>query len=536
MTWTGDVAATNHGTAAPRLDDRVDGARLRPGLTGAVAAVAAIATSELVAGLGSGGRSIVLAVGDRVIELTPGEVVRFAISTFGKANRAVLLASMAVVAVSAGVAVGIAASRRRAIAPAGMAAFALLGAGAALADPLFPSPTAVAAPVFGAAVGTAALLWLLRAASPAASAEGSEVYLPGPGIGTRRAFLVRSATVLGAAVLAGVAGRTLQLRSAVETVREALRLPRPARPLPPPEPGTSLDVAGLSPLFTPNEDFYRIDTALTVPRIDPDAHVVRVTGLVDRPFEITYRELLQHPQVEADVTLSCVSNEVGGGLVGTARWQGVPLATLLDRAGVQPGASQVVGRAVDGWTAGFPLEVAYDGRPALVAVGMNGEPLPVAHGFPVRLVIAGLYGYVSDTKWLGEIELTTFDGFDGYWIPRGWAKEGPIKTQSRIDVPRDRARLTAGPTPIAGVAWAGTRGIARVEISIDDGPWEPARLSDELAATSWRQWLLPWDATAGQHTIRVRATDGTGETQTPERSRPAPSGATGHHTITVSVG
>jgi DMSO/TMAO reductase YedYZ molybdopterin-dependent catalytic subunit len=530
------VAATGHGTVAPRQDDRVDGARLRPGLAGAVAAIAAIATSELVAGLWSGGRSIVLAVGDRVIELTPGEIVRFAIATFGKANRAVLLASMAVVAVAAGVAVGIAAARRRPAAPAGMAAFALLGAGAALADPLLPTATAVAAPVAGAGIGTAALLWLLHAASSPARAGDAAVAMPGVGIGTRRAFLVRSASVLGAAVVAGVAGRTLQLRSAVESVRETLRLPRPARPLPAPGAGTSLDVAGLSPLFTPNSNFYRIDTALTVPRIDPDTHVVRVIGLVDRPFEITYRELLQAPQVEADVTLSCVSNEVGGGLVGTARWQGVPLATLLDRAGVQPGASQVVGRAVDGWTAGFPLDVVYDGRPALVAVGMNGEPLPVAHGFPIRLVVAGLYGYVSDTKWLAEIELTTFDGFDGYWIPRGWAKEGPIKTQSRIDVPRDRARVAAGPTPIAGVAWAGTRGISRVEVSIDDGPWQPARLSDELAATSWRQWVLPWDATSGQHTIRVRATDGTGATQTPERSRPAPSGATGHHTVTVTVG
>jgi DMSO/TMAO reductase YedYZ molybdopterin-dependent catalytic subunit len=227
------------------------------------------------------------------------------------------------------------------------------------------------------------------------------------------------------------------------------------------------------------------------------------------------------------VTLSCVSNEVGGGLVGNARWQGVLLADLLARAGVQSGATQVIGRSVDGFTAGFPTEVALDGRNAMVAVAMNGEPLPAAHGFPARLVIPGLYGYVSATKWLSAIELTSFDDVDGYWIPRGWAKEGPIKTQSRIDV--------VSPKVIAGVAWAPTRGIERVEVKIDDEAWRDATLAAPLSADCWRQWFVPWNVPPGRHVIAVRATDGTGATQTAERTDVAPDGASGYHTIQVDV-
>jgi hypothetical protein len=248
---------------------------------------------------------------------------------------------------------------------------------------------------------------------------------------------------------------------------------------------------------------------------------------------VSYADLLALPQVEEVVTLSCVSNEVGGDLVGNAVWTGVPLAALLERAGVSPDAGQVVGVSVDGFTAGFPTDVAGDGRTALVAVGMNGEPLPTAHGFPARLVVEGLYGYVSATKWLSEIRLTTWEGFDGYWMPRGWSKLGPDTTQSRIDVPR--RSVVAGPTPIAGVAWAPSRGIAKVEVQVDDGPWQEARLGEVVSDGTWRQWMLPWDATPGDHELRVRATDGTGATQTDAVTRPDPDGATGWHTRRVSV-
>jgi Oxidoreductase molybdopterin binding domain len=257
--------------------------------------------------------------------------------------------------------------------------------------------------------------------------------------------------------------------------------------------------------------------------------------MVERPLELSYDDLLALPLVESDVTIACVSNEVGGGLVGNARWTGVRLADVLERAGVRPEATQIVGRSVDGFTAGFPTGVALDGRDALVAVGMNGQTLPIEHGFPARLIVPGLYGYVSATKWLSAIELTTWEAFDGYWVPRGWSKEGPVKTQSRIDVPRADRPVSAGPTVVAGVAWAPTRGVERIEVSVDDGPWLETELAEALANTSWRQWRLPWDAPSGSHTLRVRATDGTGRTQTEQPLPPAPDGASGWHTVTVRV-
>jgi DMSO/TMAO reductase YedYZ molybdopterin-dependent catalytic subunit len=295
------------------------------------------------------------------------------------------------------------------------------------------------------------------------------------------------------------------------------------------------DVAGLTPLQTPVEDFYRIDTALTSPVVDADTWRLRISGMVEREVELTYDELMDLPQVEADITISCVSNEVGGDLVGTARWQGVRLADVLDLAGVDPAATQVIGRSVDGWTAGFPTEVAYDGRDALVAVGMQGVPLPIDHGFPARLVVPGLYGYVSATKWLAELELTTWEAADGYWIPRGWSKEGPIKVQSRIDVPASGADVPRGEVLVAGVAWAPHRGIRRVEVQVDDGPWREAELAEELSPDVWRQWRLRWDAPAGEHRLRVRATDGDGTTQRGTPVPPAPDGAEGWHTRVVRV-
>jgi DMSO/TMAO reductase YedYZ molybdopterin-dependent catalytic subunit len=259
--------------------------------------------------------------------------------------------------------------------------------------------------------------------------------------------------------------------------------------------------------------------------------------MVDRPYTIDFSDLLDMRMVERDVTLSCVSNQVGGGLVGNARWLGVPLTEILDRAGVQDGAEQIVGRSVDDFTVGFPMEAAYDGREALVAVGMNGEPLPFEHGFPARLVVAGLYGYVSATKWLSEIELTTWEGFDAYWVPRGWAKEAPIKTQSRIDTPAQSAQLTTGSQVVAGVAWAPTRGISKVEVELGAGqPWVEAELSKPLSENAWVQWRVDWDATTeGSHELRCRATDGEGSLQTEEVNPPAPNGATGWHTRRVFV-
>ena len=305
-----------------------------------------------------------------------------------------------------------------------------------------------------------------------------------------------------------------------------------------PEP--TFDVDGLATLITPNDEFYRIDTALVLPRVDTETWRLRVTGMVDEPLELTLSELLAMPAREETVTLACVSNEVGGDLVGNAVWLGIPLAELLARAGVQPGATQIVARSVDGFTVGFPTEVALDGRPSMVAVGMNGEPLPIAHGFPARMIVPGLYGYVSATKWLAEIELTTQEEFDAYWIRRGWAKDGPIKTQSRIDVPRSGKTVTAGTVTVAGVAWGGNRSISAVQVHMirdgeSDGEWMDVRLSEALSQSSWRQWVVEWTATPGDYRIEVRATDGDGETQTEVRRQPDPDGATGYHGIKVKV-
>jgi DMSO/TMAO reductase YedYZ molybdopterin-dependent catalytic subunit len=322
--------------------------------------------------------------------------------------------------------------------------------------------------------------------------------------------------------------------SGVAAAREAVALPAPAAPASA-GTGQGFVLPGLSPYITPNEDFYRIDTALTVPQVDVGRWRLDVRGLVERPFSISFDDLLAMDAVEETVTLQCVSNEVGGDLVGNAVWQGVPLADLLERAGVASGATQVVGRSVDRWTAGFPTELVGDGRVAMVAYAMNGEPLPLRHGFPARLVVSGLYGYVSATKWLREIELTTWEGFDGYWVPRGWAKEGPIKTASRIDTPRAGTTLAAGRVAVAGVALAPTRGISAVEVQVDDEAWRPSRLADAATEHTWVQWVLEWDATPGDHVLRVRATDGTGAIQTEDIRPPQPDGATGWHTRRVRV-
>jgi DMSO/TMAO reductase YedYZ molybdopterin-dependent catalytic subunit len=319
-------------------------------------------------------------------------------------------------------------------------------------------------------------------------------------------------------------------------VAQAGTLPEPASTAPPIPDGAALSVGELSPLITPNERFYRIDTALLVPRPNLSTWRLRVHGMVDRPFELTYDELVAMPLHEQYVTIACVSNEVGGGLVGNALWRGVRLKELLERAGVQPEATQIVGRAVDGFTVGFPTAWALaDERESLVAVAMNGEALPADHGFPARLIVPGLYGYVSATKWLAEIELTTWEAFDAYWVPLGWAKEAPILTQSRIDTPRDAAQLQPGAVAVAGVAWAPDRGIRAVEVQVDEDGWQPAEMSVPISDATWVQWMYRWEATPGEHLLRVRATDGTGEVQTEMRSRPDPDGARGHHTIRVTV-
>ncbi|MFL1381799.1 molybdopterin-dependent oxidoreductase [Nocardiopsis protaetiae] len=347
--------------------------------------------------------------------------------------------------------------------------------------------------------------------------------------GPDRRAVVASAGVIAAGAVAGGAG--LWLPSALRRTGgpDALRLPAAADALPALAPGTDLGVPGLSPFFTPNDDFYRIDTALTVPRLDSDRWRLRVHGMVDRPFEIDLAELLDLPLVEADVTLTCVSNPVGGSLVGNARWLGYPLAELLRRAGVHADADQILATSHDGWTCGTPTEVVMDGRDALLAIGMNGRPLPHEHGFPVRVVVPGLYGYVSATKWVTDIELTRFADASAYWADRGWAERGPIKTMSRIDVPGDFTRVPAGEVTVAGVAWAQHTGIDAVEVRLDKGAWQPAELARVPGIDTWVQWVTEVVVGPGMHALEVRATDATGFTQSHVEVETIPDGAEGRH-------
>lgn len=490
----------------------------------------ALGAGELVSSLNARSPSLLLSVGQRVIERAPPAAEDWVISVLGQNDKAGLVVTMALVALALGAMVGRAAERSF---PVGGLLFAVAGGAGAWATLSRAASTApgltLAAAIAAVAAGTVCLhrLLHLRPAEPgdAATADAG-----------RREFFGLLGGVAGVGLVSAGAGRLVARLTAAPPVAADVGLAAPVAALPKAGEGASIDgIPGLSPLFTPNRDFYRIDTALALPRVNLDEWRLRVTGMVASPFQLSYAELSALPQVEADITLSCVSNEVGGPLVGNARWQGVLLADLLARANVGPEATQLVGRSVDGWTAGFPTAAATDGRPAMVALGMNGEPLPLAHGFPCRLVVPGLFGHVSATKWLEAIELTTLEDFDGYWVPRGWSKSAPIKLGSRIDVPRSSLIVAAGNGVVAGVAWGPGTGISAVEVSVDDGAWRPATLGGELGAGSWRQWRYDWDATPGRRRIAVRATDGRGQVQTADVRRPRPDGATGYHRITVTV-
>ena len=496
-------------------------------VTGLVTALVALGVAELVSAASSALRSPVLDVGDRVIDAVPAPVKELAIDWFGTADKVALLVGIGAFLAAYSAGVGIVAVRGHLRAGlVGIGLFGLAGAAASLTARADRGLIAVVPSVVGALVGAAAL-WLLVDST---RTDEPTVHLPGG----RRSFLTTAAGLTAVGLAAGASGRWLGARFSAAASRAQVVLPKALRPLPRVPAGVEVGVEGVSPFVTPNSDFYRIDTALTVPQVPVDTWRLRIDGMVREPLELSYDDLLGRDLVEADITMTCVSNEVGGGLVGNARWLGVRLDELLDEVGVEARADQVVGRSVDGYTCGFPVD-ALDGRDALVAVGMNGEPLPLRHGFPARLIVPGLYGYVSATKWLTQIELTRFDAFDQYWVPRGWDAQAPIKIASRIDTPRGLAKVAPGPVPIAGVAWAQTRGIGAVEVRIDDGPWRRAVLADQLNDVVWRQWKFVWDAVPGRHTVTVRAIEQDGPIQTDERSEPMPNGSSGHHQIVVLV-
>jgi DMSO/TMAO reductase YedYZ molybdopterin-dependent catalytic subunit len=504
--------------------------------TGVAVAAAALGVAELMAIVTGPRSSPLVAVGSVVIDNAPEPVTEFGIDVFGVHDRLALQVGTLVLLAGIAAGAGVLAARRRWVGLAALGALATVGVAAAVSR--HDATVVSALPTLAGAL-TAAVIYLVLYARLAGGVDwpppGTDrhrwtgVTVPG-----RRQFLRGVGYVLGGAAVAGLGGRWLSTRRGVAAAREEVALPAPVDPAPPVPAGADLRLPDLASYVTGNGEFYRIDTALVVPQVEPGDWTLRIGGRVRRPFTISFEELLARPMIERFVTLACVSNEVGGNLIGNARWLGVPVAELLAEAGPLPGADQVVSRSVDGWTCGTPTEVLTDGRDALLAIGMNGEPLPPEHGFPVRMVVPGLYGYVSACKWIEEIELSSFDDYDAYWVPRGWAPRAPVKTQSRIDTPR--RGVDAGDVVVAGVAWAQHRGIDRVEVRVDDGPWHQATLAGTVSADTWRQWSWTWPATPGEHLVTVRATDSTGETQPEELSPVAPDGATGWHTVRVDVG
>jgi DMSO/TMAO reductase YedYZ molybdopterin-dependent catalytic subunit len=521
------------GTPMPPPDESSHTPRRYGTVAGLVAGGVAVTSGMLVAGI-IDVVSPIDAVGSEFIDRVPPWLKELAIRWFGTNDKLALRIGIVVVLAIAALIVGYLAVRRLVAGVIGIGLFGLVGAFAAWHRP-DESATAALPSLIGAAIGIPLLVWLIHPSRLRTVETPGRSRVP---LGwDRRRFLVSTASAAAAAVVAGGVAEVLERRR-VQSIRRAI--PDTLPPLAP-AGGTGIVVPAdatlspVTPFITPNGDFYRIDTALSFPRISLSSWKVDIVGMVDRPLTMSYADLLARPQVERIVTLCCVSNEVGGDLISNASFQGVMLADLLNEAGVQKGAEQVYSTSLDGWTCGFPVAVALDGRDAMIALGMNGVALPLEHGFPARLVVPGLYGYVSATKWLHKIELTTWDAEEGFWVPRGWARDAPIKTQSRIDVPRDGEKVAAGATKIAGIAWAQYRGVDRVEVRIDDGQWQEARLGHDVSDDAWRQWVLDWDATPGKYTIQVRATDKDGDTQTADVAPPDPDGATGYHTRTVKV-
>lgn len=520
-------------------------------LAGVIGGGVFLATAEVFALLFARAASPILAVGGFVIDIVPQPFKEFAIATFGEYDKIALLAGLGLAVLIASAIAGILQLVRP---PLGVIALVIAGAlsTAAIVTRAAVAPLAFLPPVLGTIAGSFILVLLCRRlrgwrasvvgvrADEKSETAATDVEMSGdetirPGFDRRR-FFVLAAVAGASALIVGITARTVSMAvSSVDAIRGALKLPAPKSTVPVPQ-GAELDIPGLSKLFTPNKDFYRVDTALTVPSIDPETWRLVIDGMVDQRVEMSFQDILDMGLDEYAITLTCVSNEVGGELVGNAKWLGVPLRDVLKKAGVKSGADMVLSRSVDGYTASTPLAALTDDNlDAILAVAMNGEPLPLEHGFPVRMVVPGLYGYVSATKWLTELKVTTFADDEAYWTPRGYSAEAPIKFASRVDTPKIGEAVDAGKIPIAGVAWAQSVGIERVEVSIDDGDWVAATLSAPINDDTWVQWFMEWDATPGTHYVAVRAVNKNGDLQIEERAPIAPNGSSGWQRSLVRV-
>jgi DMSO/TMAO reductase YedYZ molybdopterin-dependent catalytic subunit len=519
------------------MQSELYGSKKLGAVLGLLATAAGLAAAELIVGLVSGSSSPVVPIGQEFIDWTPKWLKEWAIEQFGTNNKVVLVAGALIFVLGLGAVIGILMFRgERASAFALTSAVGIVGAWAVL---IRPDPTL--GKMLPTIVGTAvslAVLWWLGPKAEVSEEDGCKVVM---GV-DRRQFIGGAVTVGSAAAITGGVGRALQRRFAVaqdqlavtETLQNSGDLSAVSN-LAPSE--FELGVDGIESFVVPNNNFYRIDTALVVPQVQVDSWKLRIDGMVDNPIELTFDDLLAREQIERYITLSCVSNPVGGDLVGNALWRGVRLKDILEEAEVQDGAEQVVSRSVDGWTCGSPLETIMDGRDAMLAIAMNGEALPAQHGFPVRIVVPGLFGYVSATKWVTEIRLTRWDDFDGYWIPRGWSKEGPVKTMARIDTGNKAKKSDGGgAVAIGGVAWAVHRGISQVQVRFDEGEWLETEIAGVPSNDTWVQWVYrSGDLAPGRYVVEARAFDGDGVAQPEERAAVAPNGAQGYHRIELTV-
>jgi DMSO/TMAO reductase YedYZ molybdopterin-dependent catalytic subunit len=534
-------------------------ARVLGALAGLLAGAVGVCVAFLVAGLTSQTGNPVVAVAELAIDLSPPAVKNFAIREFGSHDKLALQIGVLIVLAVFAAFIGLAAQRNRRNGLIGVGVFCLVGLIAA-----GTRPTAGPADVFPTLIGSAAAAFtidrLARAAGHVPKAGESAAARPGvtesaaeskaggahragsPRTASlsvnepqRRDFIRGGATAAGVAAAAFLGGRLLGERANVTQAEENMKLPQPKITVPPPPAGADLHIPGLSSFITPNSQFYRVDTAIVLPQIPPSSWQLRIHGMVSKELTLTFDDLIRRPLIEDYITLTCVSNPVGGPYIGNAKWLGASLGSLLREAGIKSGADQLFCTSFDGFSSGTPVVTAMDGRDAMLAVAMNGRPLPVAHGFPVRSVVPGLYGYVSACKWITDIEVTTYQANQAYWAQRGWFAQAPIKTESRIDVPNGQAAIAAGRTAIAGVAWAQHKGIDAVHVRVDQGPWQQAALAAVPGIDTWRQWVLYWNATPGQHVIEARATDATGYTQSALQTAPEPNGASGYPIVQVSV-
>jgi DMSO/TMAO reductase YedYZ molybdopterin-dependent catalytic subunit len=494
---------------------------LRGGLAGLVSVLAGVAVGELVALPISSYASPYQAVAAFLVDHAPAFAREFAIDTFGTADKTALMIGVGAVLVVLAIVAGLLQAWRPHWGLAIVALFAAFGVVAAVTRPTM-EPAFVIPPLVAGLVSGVALVVLCRGAASRVS-EGKN------GGWSRRQFIGAVGVLTAIAALSAVVARQAGRAGDIMAERLRLKLPAPTSTAAPVPAGVDVDVDGVTSFLSDNATFYRIDTALQVPRLNTADWRLRIHGMVDREITLTWDDLIAMPAIERIITLTCVSNEVGGDLAGNARWLGVPMKDILTQVGIRTDADMLLSTSVDGWTSGTPLADITDGRDALLAIGMNGEPLPLEHGYPVRQVVPGLYGFVSACKWVVDWEITRFDRARAYWTDRGWGVRAPIKTASRIDRPAPLSRQPAGRVVVAGTAWAQHRGISAVEVRVDDGPWQPADLAPQYSIDTWRQWVFDWDATPGQHTLYCRAADAAGRTQPEQRVAPIPDGATGWH-------